>query len=793
MRKKSRLNFNLNKSLRIFRHSSIPLALVAGCGVLSFVGADRWILHNLREQRDFNFKQTINRIALQLSENVLTSSYTNIDTLLLRILEEDTHITCLTVTRQSGKILSIASREQPGSRASIQYGLPPSQCDQNKNIPDKINVQRDNFYAYSPITNNNLPLGFIAGHAVNDENDLALIRSIEFILFGAFGIAFLPAFGVLSWSSNRQLELEQDKTTRITALINQLQDAQGRTRAAFEGTNDGWLEWRIKTDQCTPSHKMRRLLGLEGQSNDAQSQRLNRSQLLKHFAVKEDQDELNAFLDQFKQQQHNTNTLSPSGIEARIKPIDLNKIITLRIEAVVTELSHDRPSIIAIVANNITHEKEQQERINHLAFFDTLTGLRNRFSFEQELNNAEAGLQRKDYRLAIFTLDVDNFKFLNDSHGHSSGDEFLAQIASRIQSCTRKNDFAARLGGDEFVIIYKLPYDSDEKSGLLIGKIARKLLGELSRPYQLKTCTSHNTCSIGMCLDSIDPESTATLLDKADIALYKAKELGRNRCFLYQQGMASEAVSKAATADTIKQSIESGLSSIKLQPIVRLNNDQDVNTHGIKIIGHEALFRCPKPKKSMDYLISCAEEAGIIPLITESVLDGIQTEFQVNGCHEDLYISINISPIQFLEADFPERLLYNLRERHINPQRICVEITETAAFKDTRRALAHMTSLKQEGIRFALDDFGTGYASIELLRKLPFTFVKIDRTYLQNIHDDAGIKLIKSIISMAQALDMQIIGEGVETVGQKNILRSLGCEYAQGYLFDKNGNDRKGD
>ena len=142
------------------------------------------------------------------------------------------------------------------------------------------------------------------------------------------------------------------------------------------------------------------------------SQRLNRSQLLKRFVVREDQNELNAFLDQFKQQQHNTNTLSPSGIEARIKPIDLNKIITLRIEAVVTELSHDRPSIIAIVANNITHEKEQQERINHLAFFDTLTGLRNRFSFEQELNNAEAGLQRKDYRLAIFTLDVNNFKFL---------------------------------------------------------------------------------------------------------------------------------------------------------------------------------------------------------------------------------------------------------------------------------------------------------------------------------------------------------------------------------------------
>ena len=144
MRKKSRLNFNLNKSLRIFRHSSIPLALVAGCGVLSFVGADRWILNNLREQRDFNFKQTINRIALQLSENVLTSSYTNIDTLLLRILEEDTHITCLTVTRQSGKILSIASRERPGLAPQFNTG-----CHRVNAIKTKISQTRS---TYSAIT-----------------------------------------------------------------------------------------------------------------------------------------------------------------------------------------------------------------------------------------------------------------------------------------------------------------------------------------------------------------------------------------------------------------------------------------------------------------------------------------------------------------------------------------------------------------------------------------------------------------------------------------------------------------
>ena len=786
---KNKVNFK--KVLRIVRHSSIPLAVVASCGLITLFGADRWILRNLEEQRDLNFRQVVSRISLQLSENVLLSSYNNIDTLLLRILDEDLHITCLAVAGNNGKFLSIASREKPGSKASIKYGLPPENCRDNSDNRSIQTASNGNFYASSKIKNNNLILGSISGHAVNDENDLALIRSIELILFGAFGVAFLPAFGVLSWSSNRQLELEQEKTGRVSALIGQLKEAQGRTRAAFEGTNDGWLEWNVQTDECIPSQKFRQLVGFHANPKKTKKRTFKLEKVWKRWVIKEDQEKLKLFLDNFKQVNYNTKSIKVSGIELRIIPIDSKKILTLKIEAVVTESIDNQSSVVAIVANNVTHDKEQQERINHLAFYDTLTGLRNRFSFSEELKNAENGLNRNEYRLAIFAIDVDNFKFLNDSHGHASGDQFLIQAANRIQSCTRQNDFVARLGGDEFVIIYRLPFRSNSETEALAKKIAGKLLIELSKGYNLKNCTTHNTCSIGICIDSIDLKSTATLLDKADIALYKAKEIGRNCFFIYQKGMASEVISKATTAEDLKRSIKAGESSVYLQPIVRLENSQKFKSNNQKIVGYEALFRCKNLNKSVQYLISCAEEAGMINLITESILDGIEAEFKKHSYNKNTYISINISPVQFLEFDFPKKLLHQLRERQIDAQRIYIEITETAVLDNTAGALERMNLLQMEGIHFSLDDFGTGYASIELLRKLPFTSIKIDRSYIQNVHQDSGIKLVKSIISMAKAFNMTLIGEGVETIEQKNTLNALGCEYAQGFLFDQNGNNRK--
>lgn len=785
---KASLKKKLNYAFRIFVRSSIPLALIASSGLIALLGADRWILLKLEKQRSLYFEETVNRISLQLSENILLLNYTNIDTLLLRILDEDSHITCLVVSDNSGRILSVASRKQPALPATIKYSALPKKCNPKTYASSTRLQENGKFFAQSQIKNNNLQLGTITGHAVNDENDLALFRSIELILLGAFGIASVPAFAALSWSSNRQLKIEQEETARISGLMRQLQDAQGRTRAAFEGTNDGWLEWNVQTDECIPSQKLQHLLGFNRSMQYQKRKTFSLKDNWQRFIVDKNREHFNQFLDGFKEKALGTNIVT--GIELQIKPIGTTKILTLALEAVVTETVNEQPSVIAIVANNITHEKEQQERINHLAFYDTLTGLRNRFSFEEELKKAEAGLGRHDYRLVIFAIDIDNFKFLNDSHGHAAGDQLLIQAASRLKYCTRKSDFVARLGGDEFVIIYKLPYQDNRKTKALTEKIAKKLLTAFSERYTLKTFTSYNTCSIGICIDNTESQSAATLLDKADIALYKAKEIGRNCFFIYETGMASEAISKAVTTESLKTGIESGATSLSLQPIVRLNNDKGLKNDSQKVIGYEALFRYPESTKSIQYLISCAEEAGIINLITESMLNGIETRLENTGPNKGIYISINISPIEFLEPNFPIKFIHQLRKRKINPHQIFIEITETAVLANTVHALAHMNTLIKEGIRFSLDDFGTGYASIELLRKLPFTTLKIDRSYIKNIPRDTDMKLIKSIVSMAKAFNMELIGEGVETIEQKNALSELNCEFAQGYLFDENGNDR---
>lgn len=771
---------------KIIKHGSIPLAIIAASGVIALFSADRWILDILAKQRDLNFRQEISRISLQLSESVLLSNYNNIDTLLLRILNEDLNITCLAVSDNNSKILSIASREQPGSNASIKYGQPPKNCNTTTE-----KSQDDNFYASSLIENNKISIGSVRGHAVKDENDVALIRSIELILFGAFGAAFLPAFGVLSWSSNRQLELEQEKTTRVSALISQLREAQSRTRAAFEGTNDGWIEWNVQTNTCIPSLKMQQLIGLTTQPQRLKQQTYDIKKSWKQLVTKKDRRKLNLFLERFRREKWEADSDEGSRIEIQLKPLNSRKALTLKIDAVATEIIGNQVSVVALVANNITQDKEQKERINNLAFHDTLTNLHNRLSFGEELKNAEYDLKNNKYRLAIFAIDIDNFKFLNDSYGHTTGDEFLVEVANRLKSCTREIDFVARLGGDEFVIIYRLPNTSSGKINALVRKIAENLLGELSSAYHLKNCTAFNTCSIGICVDNIDSKSESTLLDKADIALYKAKDMGRNCFFIYKTGMASEVIEKAATTENLKEAIEAGEGSLTFQPIVRLNNSKESKDNDEKVIGYEALFRCPSLDRSIQQLISYAEEAGMINLITESILDGIGKRLHNIDDWEKTYISINISPIQFLGINFPATFINQLRKRKIDPRIICIEITETAVMRDIACALKHMNCLKEKGVRFSLDDFGTGYASIELLRKLPFTSIKVDRTYIQNIHLDSGIQLVKCIIDMAKVFNMELIGEGVETAEQKNSLALLGCEYAQGFLFDENGNERK--
>ena len=272
-------------------------------------------------------------------------------------------------------------------------------------------------------------------------------------------------------------------------------------------------------------------------------------------------------------------------------------------------------------------------------------------------------------------------------------------------------------------------------------------------------------------------------MDEADLALYKAKANGRNRYFFYQDGMAQGVRKRAETASLLQSHLQRNMASVKLEPIVSLTKtgspSRDVN-----ITGYEALFRCPSVNATVPYLIQCAEEAGIIRMVTDCVLKNISNlsrEGRVDNTH---YVSVNISPLEFLEANFPHRFLNQLNRNQLNPQRIKIEITESTLLQDLGTTRINMQELNAAGVEFLIDDFGTGYSSIELLRGLPFHYLKIDRSYINNMKQTSGLRLVRAMIELGKAFDLTVIGEGVETQFQLNTLESLGCDHGQGYLFN---------
>ena len=592
---------------------------------IAVLGSDAWLTNQLDDKKKTTFQNDINRIAIQLENPILLQDFVNIDDSLIKILEEDPSITCLVVTNNIGKSLSIAIRASQEETPEIVYTEPPIECSLKDNSANTRNSHRDNFKGQSLITNQNIQLGTLTGNTTRSQEDLARLQAFKLALYSTLGTIFIPTFGALTITSRRQLKHEQEKTKRISGLMQDLEEAQLRTSSAFEGTNDGWWQWELGNDRSILSLKMKLLLEISASSTALMEQHNpnKEHEWWKQFVAAEDHERFRKFLANVRNQTCSQKTNIAKGIEIKAIKERSRKECFLKIEAVVTEAVDQRPSVVAVVANDITREKEQQRSIQHLAFHDSLTGLMNRSAFEDEISRATKGLERKEYRLAVFMIDVDKFKFLNDSHGHATGDEFLIEFANRLKSCTRPTDFVARLGGDEFVIITRFPMEnSTSLTKERVKAMGEKLRSRLSLPYQLKVCTSNNTCSIGICLDDPSSESASTLLDKADIALYKAKEIGRNRYFIYQKGMASAIMSKATTSEKLRSLIETGEVGLNLQPIIALyaENSLSHRTHQSKVVGYEALFRCPKLNKPVPYLIQSAEESGIIGLITTSIV-----------------------------------------------------------------------------------------------------------------------------------------------------------------------------
>ena len=448
------------------------------------------------------------------------------------------------------------------------------------------------------------------------------------------------------------------------------------------------------------------------------------------------------------------------------------------------------PEAVTVVSKDITEHRKTEEQVRFLAYFDSLTGLPNRFFFKELLDKALAHAERHNLILATLFLDVDNFKRINDTLGHDIGDELLQAITSRLLKSVRSSDSIyranentiintlSRLGGDEFVVLLSEIADAPDAA-----VVARRLLKDISEPYMLKGHKVIITASIGISVYPSDGEDAQSLLKYADLAMYHAKDMGKNNYQYYTESMKSAAFERLTLEGELNKALEKDEFSVYYQAKL------DVQSR--KIIGMEALIRWKHPEKELispSGFIPLAEETGQIIAIDEWVLHTacLQNKAWQDAGFAPMVIAVNLSTSHLENRKLTKVVAQALRNSGLEPQYLELEITESKIMKNPVISIIVLNELKAMGVRIAIDDFGTGHSSLNYLRQIPLDYVKIDRSFVMNIttspHDTA---IIRSIITLAHSLDLKVIAEGVETEQQLEFLREHECDEVQGYLFSK--------
>ncbi|MBC7455849.1 MAG: EAL domain-containing protein [Massilia sp.] len=431
---------------------------------------------------------------------------------------------------------------------------------------------------------------------------------------------------------------------------------------------------------------------------------------------------------------------------------------------------------------DITVSKAASDEIEYLAFYDPLTHLPNRrLLLERLVQVAGAGLGSGRYSVLMF-IDLDNFKTLNDTLGHNTGDLLLQQVARRLEGCLRQGDTVARLGGDEFVVLVdglsRHAGDAVRQTETLTAKI----LDALNAPYVLGAHRCRSTASIGATLfhDGV-PVQPEELLLQADIAMYQAKHGGRNGMRFFDQGMRDTITARAQLEERLRLALE--------QKSFELHYQVQVDSEG-RARGAEALLRWRQDDGSFvppaDF-IPLAEETGLILPLGRWVLEQACIQLRAWKQHpltRELVLAVNVSARQFHQAGFGAQVCETLAEYGIAPGRLKLELTESLLLDNIEPTIASMQALKQFGVRFSLDDFGTGYSSLQYLKRLPLDQLKIDQSFVRElVHDESDQAIVLTIVSIARSLGLGVIAEGVETEAQRTLLAQLGCQHYQGYLF----------
>jgi diguanylate cyclase (GGDEF)-like protein/PAS domain S-box-containing protein len=430
------------------------------------------------------------------------------------------------------------------------------------------------------------------------------------------------------------------------------------------------------------------------------------------------------------------------------------------------------------VGRDVTRARLAEDQMIHMANYDGLTTLPNRNMFLKEFDRALARARRNGSRLAVFFLDLDRFKNINDSLGHAAGDELLQEMANRLRALLRENDLVARLGGDEFVILVE-GYSKMET----LSHIARKMLAAIARPCMVQGRELLVTGSLGASSYPEDGDEAATLLRNADTAMYKAKEQGKNNYQFYSAQLAAHASRQLTLETELRHAVERDELVLHYQPKF------DLQSH--RMVGVEALLRWNHPERGLlapgDF-IGLAEDSGLIVPIGHWVLRAACAQFVawIRDGFDAPRCAVNLSARQFANGSVMSHVQDALESAGAPPYALEVEITESLLMTEPARAIETLNTLRAMGVHIAIDDFGTGYSSLAYLKRLPAHCVKIDRSFIEGLpgdRDDAAIT--QAVIAMAHSLDMQVVAEGVETVDQLRFLQQLGCDCAQGYFFSR--------
>ena len=457
-------------------------------------------------------------------------------------------------------------------------------------------------------------------------------------------------------------------------------------------------------------------------------------------------------------------------------------VVWVREEAVVTRNDAGEPQYWQGVIFDITERKNLEEELQHRAFHDTLTGLPNRALFSDRLRHAVERTRRETGKIAVLLLDLDDFKLVNDSLGHSAGDELLVDVGERLLASLRTGDTAARLGGDEFAVLLENLADVDEAE-----RVAERISDTLRPPFALGERETLVTASIGIAFDGTADTNKGPeeLMRDADVAMYRAKRSGKARYALFEENMSARAMERLELIDDLLRALAREELALHYQPKVSLATG--------RIVGFEALLRWEHPERGLllpERFVPLAEETGLIVPIGRWVLrEACHTarEWQQQyPCDPPLVVCVNLSSKQLRDPDLFRDVHRIIRESDLEPSSLDLEITESVAMEDASATAATLEELHALGVRVIIDDFGTGYSSLSRLERFSVDYIKIDRSFVGRLDGESGAGvLVKAMIDLAHALGIEVVAEGVETAGQLERLREMGCGLAQGYYFSR--------